>query len=358
MNYADRLTDLIAIQSTANRPDELSRALDFILGVVGSDFPVRRFTAHGKPSALVHTGSGPRFRVILNAHLDVLAGAPSQFLARREGDRLYGRGTQDMKAAALVLADVFRTVAGSVHYPIALQLVTDEEVGGFDGTAYQIASGVRADFVLIGEHSGLRMVTESKGICQARLTASGVAAHAAYPWRGSNALLKLTAGIDRLLRRYPVPAEEAWVTTVNVARVETPNTAVNQVPASATAFLDIRFPPSDTDFSGRTPAQVADHLSAVAGVPAEVNALGSPHETARDNPYVTALSSALVGAGGPGTFMRKHGSADSRHYHAVGIDTVICGPTGDGLHGPDEYIDVTSLAAYREALIAFLTSLN
>lgn len=355
MTFEDRLAALIAIPSTSDRPDALGDALDFVLAQVGSDFPVRRYMSSGKPSALVYVGVGP-FRVILNAHLDVVPGAPSQFAARRVGDRLYGRGAQDMKAAALAMVDAFRATAGTLGYPIALQLVTDEEVGGFDGTAHQIANGVRAGFVVIGEYSDLRVVTASKGICQAMLTASGSAAHAAYPWLGSNALLTLIAGIDRLMRRYPVPSAEAWTTTVNVARIETPNTAANQVPASATAFLDIRFPPADTDFAGCTPAQVAEHLSAVAGVPVEVASLGQPHETSPDNPFLASLRAALAGAGGPGTTMRKHGASDSRHYHAVGVDTVICGPGGDGQHGPDEYVDLTTVEAYRNALIAFLRS--
>ncbi|NMO56623.1 M20/M25/M40 family metallo-hydrolase [Actinoplanes sp. TBRC 11911] len=354
-SYEDRLAALVAIPSTSDRPADLARALDFVLAEIGTDFPVRRYSSNGKPSALVHAGDGP-FRVILNAHLDVVPGAPAQFAARRDGDRLYGRGTQDMKAAALAMVDAFRATAGTLGYPVALQLVTDEEVGGFDGTAHQIAAGVRAGFVVIGEYSDLRVVTASKGICMAMLTASGSAAHAAYPWLGSNALLTLIAGIDRLMRRYPVPAAEAWTTTVNVARVETPNTATNQVPASATAFLDIRFPPGDTDFHGRTPSQVADHLSAVAGLPAEVAALGQPHETSPDNPLLASLRAALTGAGGPGTTMRKHGASDSRHYHAAGVDTVICGPGGNGQHGPDEYVDLTSVEAYRNALIAFLRS--
>jgi succinyl-diaminopimelate desuccinylase len=354
VSFEDRLAALIAIPSTSDRPGALGDALDFVLAQL-SDFPVRRYVSNGKPSALVHVGDGP-FRVMLNAHLDVVPGAPSQFRPYRVGDRLFARGAHDMKISALVQATVFAELAAALPYPVALQLVTDEEVGGFDGTAHQIASGVRADFVVIGEFSDLRVVTASKGICQAMLTASGSAAHAAYPWLGSNALLTLIAGIDRLMRRYPVPPDEAWTTTVNVARIETPNTAANQVPASATAFLDIRFPPADTDFSGRTPSQVADHLSSVAGVPAEVAALGQPHETSADNSYLATLRSSLVGAGGPGTTMRKHGASDSRHYHAVGVDTVICGPGGHGQHGPDEYVDLTTIEAYRNALIAFLTS--
>ena len=45
--------ELIAIPSTADRPDELSRALELVLDLVGPGFVVERFESNGKPSALV-----------------------------------------------------------------------------------------------------------------------------------------------------------------------------------------------------------------------------------------------------------------------------------------------------------------
>ncbi len=351
---AERIARLIAIRSTADRPDELGHALDFVLGLVPG-FAVRRFRSGGKPSALVHpAGHDGPFRVLLNAHLDAVPGTEGQFTARREGDRLHGRGAQDMKAAAVVMAGVFAELAGSLPWPVALQLVTDEEVGGADGTGHQVAAGVRAGFVVIGEQSGLRVVTESKGICQARLTAGGSAAHAAYPWLGRNALLALTAGLDRLLAAYPVPAAEAWATTVNVARIETPNVALNQVPDAATAWLDIRFPPADPAFAGRDAAAVAAHLATLTGLTAEVVAIGAPHRADPDSAGVRRLRAAARDTGFPGTLLRKHGAADGRYYSAHGIDAVIFGPGGDGQHGPAEWVDLTTLRPYQDALTAFL----
>ena len=58
------------------------------------------------------------------------------------GDRLYARGAQDMKVSALVQAQVFRELAARLPYPLALQLVADEEVGGRDGTLHQLEQGV------------------------------------------------------------------------------------------------------------------------------------------------------------------------------------------------------------------------
>lgn len=356
MDIPARATGLIAIPSTADRPAELARALDLVLDVVGPGFTVERFSSGGKPSALVYRpGPRPAFRVLLNAHLDVVPA--DAYRARLDGDRLHGRGAQDMKVAALVLAEVFRSLAPSLPYPLGLQLVTDEEVGGHDGTAHQIAAGVTAGFVLIGEQSGLRVVTDSKGILQVRLHATGRAAHAAYPWLGTNALLTLTAAVDAVLRRWPVPPDEQWRTTVNLARIETGNRAVNQVPAEATAWLDIRFPPQDTDFAGRTADEIATLLRDVSGVEVTVDSLGAPHHADPDSQEVKALQAAARAAGYSGDLLRKHGAADGRFYSARGIDAVIFGPGGDGQHGPAEYADLRTVGPYRQALVAFLTGL-
>ena len=65
--------ELLAVQSTADRPGELHRALGFVLDFVGPGFTVERFESGGKPSALVYPGSERQhFQVILNAHLDVV----------------------------------------------------------------------------------------------------------------------------------------------------------------------------------------------------------------------------------------------------------------------------------------------
>ncbi|XVV09282.1 M20 family metallopeptidase [Actinoplanes sp. CA-131856] len=355
----DLAADLIAIRSTADRPGELERALEFVLGVVGPGFTVERFASNGKPSALVRTeGSSGPFRVVLNAHLDVVPGADEQFTPRRDGERLYGRGAQDMKVAAIVMASVFREVARSVPYPLGLQLVTDEEVGGFDGTGHQVDRGVRAGFVVIGEQSRLQVVTESKGLAHVRLRATGRAAHAAYPWLGENAVVAVMAGVQRLLERYPSPAEEAWRTTANVARIETGNRAINQVPAEAEAWIDLRFPPEDADFDRRTTEEVAEHLRAVTGVDVEVRALGAPHRADPGSEDVRLLRQVVRDAGFPGTLLRKHGAADGRFYYARGIDAVIFGPGGDGQHGAGEYADLTTVEPYRLALTAFLRSLS
>src|SRR5690349_3555920 len=96
---------LLSVESVSDRPDELRRAVDLVLGFVGPGFTVERFESAGAPGALVYRGAArPAFAVVLNAHLDVVPAPPSQFRPYREGDRLYARGAQDMKVAALAQA--------------------------------------------------------------------------------------------------------------------------------------------------------------------------------------------------------------------------------------------------------------
>ena len=252
--------ELLAVRSTADRPGDLRKALDLVAGFVGPGFTVEEFESGGKPSVLMYCGAQrPHFQIILNGHLDVVPAAAAQFRPRREGDRLYARGAQDMKVSALVLAQAFREVAGALPYPLGLQLVTDEEVGGRNGTLHQIQQGVSGEFVIIGEHSGLQIVTDSKGMITATLRAVGRSGHAAYPWRGDNALIKLQASLASLLGAYPPATEEAWRTTVNLAKIQTPNQARNQIPALAEAWLDIRYPPDDTAMSPCTTSPAPVH---------------------------------------------------------------------------------------------------
>ena len=351
-------SELLAVRSTADRPGDLGRALDFALDFVGPGFTVERFESGGKPSALLYVGTDrpERFRIILNAHLDVVPASPAQFRPRREGDRLYARGAQDMKVSALVQAQVFREQARQVPYSLALQLVTDEEVGGRNGTLHQINQGVSGEFVVIGEHSGLRIVTDSKGMITATLQAVGRGGHSAYPWLGDNALVKLHRTLDRLLAAYPVPAEEAWRTTVNVARIDTPNQARNQIPAEAEAWLDIRFPPEDGDLNGKTAEEIAEYLTTFCepGVTPVVGLADPPHHADRDRLEISRLREAANAQGYRADFLRKHGAADGRFYYQRGVDAVIFGIGGDGQHGPDEYADTTTIAPYYQALTDFL----
>ena len=49
----------------------------------------------------------------------------------------------------------------------------------------------------------------------------------------------------------------------------------------------------------------------------------------------------------------RDGASDAVAFLQVGVPAVEFGPRGAGHHGPDEYVDIPSLMAYRQALEDF-----
>lgn len=321
-----------------------------------SDFTVEWFERNGQRSFLAYVGPvrPAVFRVIFNGHVDVIPGNEQFYQPWQDGDRLYGIGALDMKANLVVMCEVFRTMATQVPVPIALQVVSDEETGGFDGTLLQIEQGVRADLVISGETTQFQVVNQAKGIVWLKVHATGEAAHGAYPWRGQNAILTLSAALQRVLQRYPTPADQAWVTTVNVARIETTNQAFNRVPDQATAWLDIRCIPADA------PTVVATVQEAVgAHCQVELVVAEPALATSAAHPDVQALQQAVAAVRGSlAPLAAAQGSSDARHYMRVGGAGVEFGPIGGGIASDTEWTSMAGLAEYAQVLSHFLRTLR
>src|SRR6202012_3190537 len=214
----------------------------------------------------------------------------------------------------------------------------------------QLEQGVRGRFVIIGETSGLRIVTESKGMLGVALRAEGRGAHSAYQWLGDNALVALMRSVERLLARYPIATTQEGRTPGNPAPGHPPNPARNQIPAEAEAWLDIRFPPEDADLAGRSSDEVAAYLQGFCepGVAAVVQGLDAPHHTYPGRPEITRLQAAARAQGFEPDFLRKHGAGDGRFYGGLGIAAVAFGVGGQGQHGPGEYAEISTIAPYHQ----------
>lgn len=181
-SIASLVKDLIAIPSTKDNPDALKQTLEVAKKEL-EGFTAEEFESNGIPSLLVYkeTKRPEHFKVILNAHLDVVPAKNNQYAVTEKDGKWYGRGTNDMKAATAVEILVFKELAKQLPYSIALQLVTDEEIGGFHGTKYQVAQGIKGDFVIAGEPTNFGINNKAKGIIWAKVTTKGKIAHGAYP---------------------------------------------------------------------------------------------------------------------------------------------------------------------------------
>ncbi len=353
---------LLAIPSTADKPQELHKALELVADIVRAvpGVTIERFERNSKPSFLAYTGKRrpKKFSVLLNGHVDVVAARSEQFEPRERNGKLYGRGALDMKVATLVLTDVFCRAAPVVSYPLALQIVSDEETGGANGTAYQIEQGVAANFVIAGEFSRPNTIcNESRGICWLEVTFAGTAAHSAYLWNGHNALLDAQDFVAKLLKHYPVPTDEIWATTVNVASVGSSNATMNRVPDDAKLLLDIRYVADDPVFASKASVLAFAHsLDPKAAV--TIRQFEASHYADPNNLALQQLAATLHEVTGqPASFIRKHGAADVRFYSAQGNTAVVYGLAGEGLHGDEEYVELASIPVYQTVLKRFLEQL-
>lgn len=315
-------------------------------------FKIRRFTKNKIPSLFVYTGkkATDTHKLILNLHLDVVPADKKQFNPKITGNRLFGRGSKDMKASAAVNILLFKELARDLPYPIALQIVTDEEIGGRCGTGYQLEKGINAEFALTGEYSGLMIDRKAKGILRIKLTARGKTSHAAYPWEGDNAVLSILKAIRKIHSIYPVPRKRGWKTTATLTDISTENVAHNKVPHHAEAIFDIRYVPRDEE---RIISLIEHKLP--ENVTMEILRFDNPVFTNEKDPFIKTLKSSIqIVTGEKAKKVNLHGSSDLRFYHAKGIPSAGFGPKGENQHADNEWVNIKSLMVQYEILKDFL----
>lgn len=351
---------LIAIRSTADNNTGLHAAVDYISAILAEhkDITVERFTDAGIPSLLAYYGDKrpSRFDVLLNGHVDVVPAADdAQFTPVIKDNKLYGRGAYDMKMACIIMADVLIQAGHHPERPIGLQIVADEEIGGYNGVVHHFKHGVAANFTIMGEMTDLLICNEARGLCWVEVAFKGTAAHGGYAWNGDNAIAKASDFANKVLAKFPVPKEKQWCTTANIAAITTGNETYNIVPNNATVKVDFRFTAEDSHF--KDAASVKAFIATLApdaevvDMPVFEPAVGTP----ATNPHLHHFMHAYEAvAGKPTTLMRRYAGSDGRHFAANGLDSIEFGLGGADHHSEVEYVDLRTIKPYRATLLEFL----
>jgi succinyl-diaminopimelate desuccinylase len=334
-----------------------------MLMTCGKNITIEHFETEGIVSLLAYQGKTrpETFKILLNGHLDVVPGEPEQFKPVVKDGKLYGRGVYDMKAASVILTDVFCQYVDKVPYPLGLQIVTDEESSGRHGTNYQIENGVRADFVICGEcgrSSGTYEIAhECKGVLVVELEFGGTAAHGAYLWRGDNAVLAATKFAHELLKLYPVPTEEADHTTVNISSIGTSNTALTKVPDHASLRLDIRFVNEDPNFVSQESLNALIKKIDPSAKISSLYAFDAPFYTNPDDPILQKLKAAAEKVEAHKfNIVKRHATSDGRFYGNLGSQACEFGIAGEDQHSTNEHITLDAFTKYRQTMQEFLAS--
>jgi acetylornithine deacetylase/succinyl-diaminopimelate desuccinylase-like protein len=311
--------------------------------------------APGRPNVVAEVTGGPGPVLVLCAHLDTVdvTGMEAPFEPRLEGDRLYGRGSFDMKgAAAAAMSAAAALTGGDLQGTVALALVADEEYASVGASAF--VRDHRADACILTEASELALVLAHRGFVWAEIVCRGRAAH------GSRWDLGVSA-IGRAGRI--VAALEAFDRDVLRARTH-PLTGPASLHCAmieggvgwSTYAPECRVKVERRTLPGESPDRVLEELQQVvrgAGEEADVVPLFDrpPLECPRDSAIARCAREALAReAGRPPRETGVPYWMDAAIFAAAGIPTVNLGPSGAGAHEPVEWVDVSSLVRCARVL--------
>src|SRR4051794_23907855 len=309
----------------------------------------------GLPVLRAEVGPEGAPTVVLHGHLDVVPGLRGQFDPRIEGDRLYGRGAYDMKGGLAAMLLTFASMADQEQVRVRIGIVGDEESEeeAERGSDHLVDSGFIGDFAITGEPTDLQIGVEAKGVLALRLEVGGVAAHGATPWLGDNAVLK-AHDVFRSIESLPFARQSSELfdrPSINLGRI-LGGDALNKVPDRCAIDVDIRYLPE------QDPATLLEQVQGLRMAEVEQLFTRPPAVVDRELPYVLALpEAARAHHNGEPMSVGRDGASDAVSFLRVGVPAVEFGPAGEGHHGPEEWVSVSSLHTYQQTLDTFLRSL-
>jgi succinyl-diaminopimelate desuccinylase len=306
----------------------------------------------GMPLLAATVGTEGAPRIVLHGHLDVVPGLEDQFTPRVDGDRLYGRGAYDMKGALAAMMGAVQELRDARGVCVVFAVVPDEESEEEvdRGTDFLIRNGYGADFAITGEPTDLHIGVQAKGVLALRLHVSGTAAHGSTPWLGDNAILK-AHDVFRAIESLPFARESSDLfdrPSINLGRI-LGGDALNKVPDSCVIDIDIRYLP------GQDPATLRAQVSELEDVEVISQFHRTPAIVERNNPFVKVLSECASKLLETETIsVGRDGASDAICFIEAGTPAVEYGPRGAGHHGPAEWVSLSSLESYRQALVEFV----
>jgi acetylornithine deacetylase len=338
--------------------------------LTSSGFDVTRIWSPDRTKAGLFAQIGPKVEggICLSAHTDVVpidgqTWTRPPFELTDEGDRVYGRGTTDMKgflASALALAE--RIAKTELSAPLSLSISYDEEIGcvGIQQMLPELKQLIgRPRVVIVGEPTSMQIATGHKGKTALNVTCHGQAGHSALAPNFVNAVhvaaefvqqmrgLQANLADGLLDDSYSVP-----FSTVHIGKIAG-GTALNIVPSNAQIAMEFRH-------LVQTPAQdILGSIQGIAGKISDAYPSVAPIDIAVVNTYpgldVDPSNPVINWVGkmtGSAQTIKVPFGTEAGFFSEFGLDTVVIGPgdmASDG-HKPDEGLSKTELATCDEMM--------
>ena len=332
-------------------------------------------------------GSGGGRSLLLSGHIDTVPRGTQPwtsdpFSGKVEGNRLYGRGSNDMKAGVAMNLFAMESLAElgiKLKGDLVFESVIDEEFGGCNGTLAGRLAGFNADAAILSEPSALRICHAQRGGRTAHITFTASTAGVLEPGKfPSGAIPQLTYFLSKApdfasQRKTNVKTHEAYArqidpVPVTVTKVCTAPWGFAEpitVPETAQVELYWQLMPGETQadveqeffswFNGvinSAPQIFTDRPRVEFPIRWMPGSAISPSE-----PVVQELSMCACSVlGREPEVAGIEGPCDLFILHqAFGIPAVLWGPIGGNTHAANEYVEVDSLVAATKTLLRFVT---
>jgi glutamate carboxypeptidase len=351
----DELTWLVDISSPSGDVDGAERALALCARLLPPGAEVHRpeCSTPGSAPDLVGTvrGSGTG-RMLLLGHVDTVIGHEAHQPLRRDGDRLYGTGTVDMKGGDILALGVARALARrpEAFAELSVLMVTDEEWRTHPFVHAARFAGYDACLCFEGgqldDNGNEGVVVRRKAAGTLRVVATGRASHSgSAPDQGRNALLALARTAETVAALHDPAGPEQLSAVPTVMRS---GDAFNIVPAAGELIFDLR---------ARRLDAFDDVLAAVVPVLDEV-ILDARMERRWPGMDSRALTEPLLAAaserlGRTIAGVPRGGASDASHFaEAIPLTVDGLGPRGGGAHTPEEFVLEPALRGRAEVALA------
>ena len=302
---------------------------------------------------------------VLSGHTDVVPASPTDwttdpFAADVRDDKIYGRGTADMKsfiAVALSLAPQF--AKANLHQPIHFAFSYDEEVGclGVRSLIADLATlPVKPALCIVGEPTEMSVIVGHKGKKSVTCTVHGKEGHSALNHKGVNAV-EIAADMVSKIRsiqkriRSEGPFEDGYDPPYSTLHTGTIHggTALNIIPRECQFEFEIRNLPSHDPNSimAELRGHAQDLVPEMLAVDISTGIMFDERNTTvglsvSEDSEPAKLACQLTG--------HNHTSkvaftTEAGLFAAAGIPAVVCGPGSiTQAHKPDEFISLDQVA--------------
>ncbi len=361
------LRELVAIDSVnpslvagAKGEEEIAARIAAHMRRLGMDVEVQE-VAPGRPNVVgVLEGAQPGPSVMFCGHMDTVGvdGMDAPFDPVEKDGRLYGRGSQDMKGGVAAMIDAVRVAAarGFARGRLIVAAVVDEEYASIGADA--LVSRWQADLAVVTEPTDLGIGVAHKGFAWLDVETYGRAAHGSRPLDGRDAILRMgrvlhrLEALDRELRSRP-PHPLMGTASLH-ASIIAGGQELSSYPARCALKMERRMLSGES--GEQAEREVADILEGLARddeefrAEARVTFSRPAYEIPHGHPLPDRLGEVLSSLGHPAGHVGMSFWTDAAVLGAAGIPTVLFGPGGAGLHGPEEHVNLADVLVCRDAL--------